>query len=752
MDRELDDDISGLLTDPHEEDHLFLRNKYRQLKAHKQKTLEIDYDRKKSYNKQESVGSPSLEAKGSIVDDDIYLNTLIENFDKIHPLIYLNNEQRKAIVDCITILKFDQKVVLYSGMESDYDPGEFACFILIEGEIHIFNNKHTFQELINNVTLFGYDGPIFQKRLSTVLVEKNSIIGFIKQKDFLQIIHPFSKFATHISRNIRYKDKILDDLQNFKNFILSTIDKGPIDNSKLIDLYKTVNSCMHPKACMDEIDVTAWTYALNRLPINVIETYIFVLVTKPPRLLSLSDELAQDLLPRMPTIARNRDCYKYLDGKNVIIVRELETDVLDFVSNVCIHIIESTKIRKFLSSPITINKIYNARDSFENTLQALMNTTGIVINTTEAEILQKVFGNRFAEKLINLCLNYQDICVSISKDIFTDKDPVENWIQNLWNVTREVLGVNSSVDEIDDLVVDIIQGSKKTLLSAVSPHIYKHKQEILKWAANNNIKLQTQMFYNETDKLIAYSHYYYLAFPDKAKEKEEMEEAHGIISIRQTFGTGVKVLVVNANKLDPLNVDPSINLKPAGKNHIILHIGYTFGAQAHHIIKPLLMLFGSKTRSMNIIGKAGALVGNRTDILLASKIFHDKTHDLVSVNYGKMDINKLKESTHCNIYIGPMLTVGGTILQNNDLLNFYKYVMGCIGVEMEGYYYAREIENSIKHDLLREDFISRFFYYSSDLPLDPEQNLSKESSNVSWDEGICSMNAIQRFILSELCS
>ena len=74
--------------------------------------------------------------------------------------------------------------------------------------------------------------------------------------------------------------------------------------------------------------------------------------------------------------------------------------------------------------------------------------------------------------------------------------------------------------------------------------------------------------------------------------------------------------------------------------------------------------------------------------------------------------------------------------------------MGCVGLEMEGFYYANEIENSVKHKLIKNTFISRFFYYVSDLPLDPSQVLSQEGAAVSWDEGICSVNAIQRHILN----
>ena len=100
--------------------------------------------------------------------------------------------------------------------------------------------------------------------------------------------------------------------------------------------------------------------------------------------------------------------------------------------------------------------------------------------------------------------------------------------------------------------------------------------------------------------------------------------------------------------------------------------------------------------------------------------------------------------------MGPMLNVAGTILQNNDLLNFYKNVQGCIGLEMEGYFFVREIESCIKHGILRPDFLTRCFYYASDLPLDPNQNLAQESGNVSWEEGVCSMNAIQRYVLKKI--
>ena len=164
------------------------------------------------------------------------------------------------------------------------------------------------------------------------------------------------------------------------------------------------------------------------------------------------------------------------------------------------------------------------------------------------------------------------------------------------------------------------------------------------------------------------------------------------------------------------------------------------------------MLFGSKARSFNVIGKAGGLTGSRTDILVADRIFYDKTHEIININTGSMCEKVIAEEIKCPVHIGPMLTVAGTILQNNDLLYFYKEVRGCIGLEMESFFYAKEIEIAVKHGLVRNDFVTRMFYYSSDLPLDPTQNLAMEEGNVSWDEGVGSMNAIQRYILKNIIS
>jgi hypothetical protein len=712
--------------------------------------LKISQSKKTNFSQVLQTKSNFLQKTATkITDHPELLSILKESFDTVSPLIYLNSFQRHLLLDNIKVMHYPHKSKLYS--PEDFEQNKNA-FILLKGEAHIYNNEGTFEDLMSNVGIFGYDGPIFQTRTKICVLNDNTYIGVIDEKVFLDLIVPFSKYCMYLSKNIIYKDKTLDSLNNLKTYILSMINKGPLNLKDLIEKYKKIDSCLHPKCLSEEMDFNAWSYSLNRLPDNIFETLSLVMINVAPKILTLPEEVHSQLLKPIKTKARMRDTFKYLDGKNIIYVRELETDVLDFIANMCIHVVECFKMRKHISSPLILEKLFYAKNDFKNTVNILKSNTLIQINIEDEHVLSKAFGDEFATKLINIMLHYQDYSIQINKVPQNNLDSVECWTQNLWKHAKKLLDIESSVDEIDDLVVDIIQGSKRTLIGCISPHLHKNAKEILKWGEETNVKLQTKIFLNEIDKLLAVAYYYYKAFPEKQKEREEAESQHGIQTILETFGTGIGVLLVNVNKLDPKFVDPNLVHKAASKNHLILHIGYTFGAQSSAIIKPLLMLFGSKARSMNIIGKAGGLSGNRTDILIANKMFYDKTHELCTINCGKINEEELMKETKSGVHLGPMLTVAGTILQNNDLLHFYKYVMGCIGLEMEGFFFIKEIDNSIKHGLLRSDFITRCFYYASDLPLDPTQNLSMEDGNVSWDEGVGSMNAIMRYIFKQIFS
>ena len=81
------------------------------------------------------------------------------------------------------------------------------------------------------------------------------------------------------------------------------------------------------------------------------------------------------------------------------------------------------------------------------------------------------------------------------------------------------------------------------------------------------------------------------------------------------------------------------------------------------------------------------------------------------------------------------------------MLHFYRHIWDCIGLEMEGAYYYRQILESQQLDVLDERIPLRFLYYVSDLPLDRNEDLS---ANLGPEDGLPPLYAITRHVLSEI--
>jgi hypothetical protein len=98
-------------------------------------------------------------------------------------------------------------------------------------------------------------------------------------------------------------------------------------------------------------------------------------------------------------------------------------------------------------------------------------------------------------------------------------------------------------------------------------------------------------------------------------------------------------------------------------------------------------------------------------------------------------------------HLGPLLTVDGTLLQNRAMLNFYRTIWGCVGLEMEGVYYHRALSAAAALGLIGPDVAQRYYYYVSDLPLQTGASLSERLSPA---EGIPPLYAVTREVLSSI--
>jgi hypothetical protein len=112
------------------------------------------------------------------------------------------------------------------------------------------------------------------------------------------------------------------------------------------------------------------------------------------------------------------------------------------------------------------------------------------------------------------------------------------------------------------------------------------------------------------------------------------------------------------------------------------------------------------------------------------------------------DLVKKDFDDSVDVYVGPIVTVLGTSLQNRDVLEkFQTSSWRAIGLEMEGGHYQRAISAAIIRGHIPSDIKLRYAYYASDNPLVSGQTLASGSMG---DEGIRPTYMITKIIIEKI--
>ena len=645
------------------------------------------------------------------------------------PFLYLTSEERENLISTSKILQItgSHLKIIKSGESNNYSP-----ILILEGCVIANDHSTSFIEKLNPGDSFGFDSCLFKSSSYTITTDSDFCVIMAFSTDVvLELIKKEKQFSSIIGRNLVYKQGVFQSIEKFLMYVDDAREGGSINLRKLVRIYKKIESALHPYLKSKTLDISAWKYALERLPDSITETFVFNLATNLSDLY-INDSFITEILSK----SRKRTVLKSLSGKNLIVLRETETDLDDFLSNLCIHYIESNKLRKKLAKPGILQSLTNAKS-----LELLE------LTQEEKEGIWSIWAEKSPQVIRNLILHHEDYLISVnSSNINLRSAASEKWTEVVWKACQEALGTDESACDAvrNGLIVDVVQGSTKTVLNMISPYFRLNEKKILDWFASSGIKLKTKEFFEETDRLYAASFYYFKAFPSELQVKKQMDKESGIVSVENTEMTGVKVYIANLSRLSLPNLEAKC------KNHLLINIGYAFGRQGYDIIKCFCLLLGSSIDSFAFIGKAGGLAGQRKEIMLSTKFYNMTTKEITTVNPKGLDI-KTFENLGLVVHKGPMLTVPGTILQNHKVLKYYKHIESCVGLEMEGCFYAQGIKESIEMSLINPKIPTRFLYYISDLPLDPNSNLAQEGENVSWDEGVPTMNAITSYCL-KLCS
>lgn len=242
---------------------------------------------------------------------------------------------------------------------------------------------------------------------------------------------------------------------------------------------------------------------------------------------------------------------------------------------------------------------------------------------------------------------------------------------------------------------------------------------------------------------------------DKEKLVVDYAEKHGYLFLDDRSGSTIDVNIIDLDAVDLAQLHPDLKVNSSYiKSHkpVLLVIDYAFGTQAYDITDELLtsMELGDHVlrcdfESISIMGKAGVLPGNKGDLMLATAHVMEGTANNYIVNN---DLTREDFPDNVDVFVGPMVTVLGTSLQNRDVLErFHSSSWRAVGIEMEGGHYQRAISGAIIKGHIPSSMKTRYAYYASDNPMISGQTLASGPMGV---EGIVPTYMISKVILEKI--
>ncbi len=252
---------------------------------------------------------------------------------------------------------------------------------------------------------------------------------------------------------------------------------------------------------------------------------------------------------------------------------------------------------------------------------------------------------------------------------------------------------------------------------------------------------------------------------DKGEHVRTYAVKNGLYELPDKAGAFIDCQLIDTALMDTVELHPEIKIDLRSEDKprpVILVMDYAFGTQAFEVMDELLRPFLSDSsndhaektdpermslniQSVSVMGKAGILTGRKGDIMLATAhIIEGTAHNYIVNN--TLQRNDFESSV--DVYVGPIITVLGTSLQNKHVLEKLKTTSWkAVGIEMEGGHYQRAINAAIIRKHIPDDVKISYAYYASDNPFFSDQTLASGSIGI---EGIKPTYMITKVILEKI--
>ena len=497
---------------------------------------------------------------------------------------------------------------------------------------------------------------------------------------------------------------------------------------QLVDAYKAMEPALH-RYCNrpDVVDIEALLYASDRLPKTIYQVKeILIQADAPDKLPSMAG------IVRVSTGARRRLTYQVGNDVLIVVAREGRTELLDLITLLCIYQIEAQKIASLLSQSALLSELRELLQDPHQTLEArtrLLARLAFDLGTTDDLMveLDKDWDGELLERLLYLTSQPPNYLARLHRDYSMEASTTraKKWASRLKR------GVESL--EKGQGPVHILSSNTHSTVNLLSGYALQVQDEIWQWAHNHS---EHREYLEQVGERTPNLTYFLLrdwlkAFPERKAEKEQWERETGVLHLPDEHYTGVHSQIIHLERLNPACSDPRLkeyllNLKTTGA--VLLNFDYAFGEQAGILVEQLFRVFQDRIASFSIMGKAGTVVGGRGGVMLPNYLLREGTRDVYDLPFGNgLAAEDLSDLNLGEVYSGgPMLTVAGTVMQNEKMLRRYRDEWNILGLEMEGIPYIRALQQCLKRGWVSQDLDVLVGYYASDAPLEVGETLARE--------------------------
>jgi CRP-like cAMP-binding protein len=672
--------------------------------------------------------------------------TAYDLLDAVIPFQFLSRATRKGLTKGLEFRRYKAGELLLRKGERSRD-----VFLLAEGSVECVDDREP-PLVLSTITsghYFGERAALFDSPRDVTVRAATDVSAYtLPGKALLKLVDTVPVFAQALANTLKVKQGIFVPYQQLYAPMLSLLNRREFLLSELVEPYKGLSPALHPHLHESKIDVGALGYAVGRLPEGITRTSFYYLTGDLPPLYSDPDSKFE----RVPTKARRRAAWECMPSKLLILLRDGLSDVTDFLTCLCLYAVEARKIRhrirdsQVLKDMKTLSETPNATEA-----QALVDR--LDLSDDERAGLRRIWPDDLLARLRDILLHHEDIALECDTQIDNyNSSASETWVSQIRKRASELVDL-----EDPELQVHIISSNTHSVANCLSPYLAKRSKEILAWGQKHRPDLAGEPsperpwgagWRNPTDLLYVTARDYLKRNPKAKKEWQTEERAAGRIHLGETAFTGIEVDLFNVHKLKPEFSDPDVDVKIPKAPTLIINVDYAFGQQAEEILANLLFVFGQRVKSVNVLGKAGGLTGTRGDILLPTATLLQTNDELYPLPNRDLCADLLRKlSPERSVHEGPVLTVAGTLLQDRTLLHFYRRIWNCVGLEMEGSFFARQLVSAIETGVLNPNVRTRFVYYTSDVPLNPDENLSEGLE--PW-EGVPPLYAVTRAVLNRI--